>query len=159
MRITIIGVGKIKERFFEEAISEYVKRLSKYCKLSIIEIPDEKAPEKLSTSQMKIVKDKEGDRILQKVKDTDYVICLEIEGKSLSSEELSSLIDKIGIDGNSDVTFIIGGSLGLSKNVLNRANFKLSFSRMTFPHQLMRVIALEQIYRAFKISGNEPYHK
>ncbi|MTI46250.1 23S rRNA (pseudouridine(1915)-N(3))-methyltransferase RlmH [Sporosalibacterium faouarense] len=159
MNITIISVGKIKEKYFTNGIKEYSKRLSRYCKLRLIEVNDEKAPEKLSDAEMEIVKDKEGQRILNKISDSSYVIALAIEGKQLSSEDLSSKIDSLAVSGNSDITFIIGGSLGLSKEVLNRSNYKLSFSKMTFPHQLMKIVLLEQIYRSFRISKGEPYHK
>ena len=159
MRITIIAVGKVKEKFYRDAIAEFEKRLSKYCKLDIIEVADEKTPDNASEAQELIIKSKEGDRILSAVKDDMYVIALAIEGKMLDSVELSEKIDRLGIDGTSNITFVIGGSLGLADAVLKRADYKLSFSKMTFPHQLMRVILLEQIYRAYRIMKNEPYHK
>lgn len=159
LKITIITVGKIKEKYLTEAINEYSKRLSKYCKLEIIEVADEKTDENASETMNKITKDKEGERILKYVKDDSYVITLEILGKMLTSPELADKIDKICINGSSHIVFIIGGSLGLSENVSKRSDYKLSFSQMTFPHQLMRVILLEQIYRAFRINNNEPYHK
>lgn len=159
MKITLITVGKIKEKYLKMAIDEYSKRLSKYCKLEIIEVMDEKAPEKMSVSQEIIVKDKEGDKILKHVKESSYVITLEIEGKNLTSEQLASKINQLGIEGKSHITFIIGGSIGLSEKVMKRSNYQLSFSKMTFPHQLMRVILLEQIYRSFRINNGEPYHK
>ena len=159
MNITIICVGKIKEKYLTEAIKEYSKRLSKYCKLNIIEVADEKTDENASDNLNEIVKDKEGERILKNIKDNSYIITLEIGGKMLSSEELAGKIDEITMFENSNITFIIGGSLGLSKNISNISNYKLSFSKMTFPHQLMRVILLEQIYRSFRILKNEPYHK
>ncbi len=159
MRITIITVGKIKEKYLKSGINEYSKRLSKYCKLKFIEVNDEKAPERLSEAEIEIVKEKEGERILNKLDESSHIIVLDIKGKNLSSEEFSSKIDKITLDGNSHITFIIGGSLGLSKEILEKSNFKLSFSKMTFPHQLMKLILLEQIYRAFRISRGEPYHK
>ena len=159
MRITIIAVGKVKEKFYRDAIAEFEKRLSKYCKLDIIEVADEKTPDNASEAQELIIKSKEGDRILSTVKDDMYVIALAIEGKMLDSVELSEKIDRLGIEGTSNITFVIGGSLGLADAVLKRADYKLSFSRMTFPHQLMRVILLEQIYRAYRIMKNEPYHK
>lgn len=159
MKITLITVGKIKERFFEEAIKEYSKRLSKYCQLNFIEVPDEKAPENLSDKEMLQIMSKEGDRILSKIKDSQYVITLEILGKQLTSENLAEKIESLGLEGNSDIVFIIGGSLGLSCNVIKRSNFALSFSKMTFPHQLMKVVLLEQIYRSFRIIKGEPYHK
>lgn len=159
MNITVISVGKIKEKYINLGLSEFQKRLSKYCKLNLIEVSDEKAPENLSEADMEIVKNKEGEKILSKLNDNTYVIVLAIDGKQLSSEELSKKIDNLALQGNSQVTFIIGGSLGLSDEVLNKANYKLSFSKMTFPHQLMKLILLEQIYRAFRISRGEPYHK
>ncbi len=159
MKITIISVGKIKEKFIQDGIKEYSKRLSRYCKLNLIEVNDEKAPEKLSVSQMQIVKDREGERILNKISLNSYVIALTIDGKTLSSEQLSYELDQLALGGNSDIIFVIGGSLGLSYDVLKRSDFKLSFSKMTFPHQLMKLILLEQIYRGFKILKGEPYHK
>lgn len=159
MNITIISVGKIKEKYLKGAINEYSKRLSRYCKLKLIEVPDEKAPENLSQTEMENIKDKEGEGILKNIKEGTYVIALDIKGKMISSEGLAKKLDALGIQGKSNIVFIIGGSLGLSKNVLNRADFKLSFSPMTFPHQLMKVILLEQVYRGFRINKGEPYHK
>ncbi len=159
MKITVIGVGKIKEKFFTSAIDEYTKRLSRYCKLDIIELADEKTPDNASDTVNQQIKDKEGERILASIKDDDYVVALAIEGKMLDSVELSEKIEKLGISGISSITFVIGGSLGLSENVMKRADYKLSFSKMTFPHQLMRVILLEQVYRAYRIMKGEPYHK
>ena len=159
MNIRLIVVGKIKEKYIQEGIKEYSKRLKRYCSLDIVEVPDEKAPENLSDKDMVIVKEKEGEKILAKIPEGSFVISLVIQGKQLSSEELAEKIDTLMIDGVSDVTFIIGGSLGLSDMILDRSNFKLSFSKMTFPHQLMRMILLEQIYRAWRIIKNEPYHK
>lgn len=159
MNINVIGVGKIKEKYLKLGIDEFKKRLSKYCKLDIIELDDEKAPEKLSEKEMIMVKEKEGKRILSKIKDTSYVIALAIDGKNLSSEELADKMSDLAVRGNSNITFVIGGSLGLSDEVLDRADYKLSFSKMTFPHQLMRLILLEQVYRAYRINNNEPYHK
>jgi 23S rRNA (pseudouridine1915-N3)-methyltransferase len=159
MKITILTVGKIKEKYFVNAIKEYTKRLSKYCSLKEIEVSDEKAPENLSEKDMEIVKNKEGERILKNIKDSSYVIALAIEGKQKSSEELASRIEKLSVSGKSDIVFIIGGSLGLSDAVYKRADELLSFSKMTFPHQLMKVVLLEQVYRAFRIIKNEPYHK
>ena len=159
MKITVITVGKIKEKFFENAIKEYAKRLSKYCQLNFVEVSDEKAPETLSDKEMLQIMDKEGDRILGKIKDSQYVITLEILGKQLTSEGLADKMSALGLEGNSDVVFIIGGSLGLSDKVIKRSNFALSFSKMTFPHQLMKVVLLEQIYRGFRIIRGEPYHK
>lgn len=159
MNINVIGVGKIKEKYLKLGIDEFKKRLSKYCKLDIIELDDEKAPEKLSEKEMIKVKEKEGKKILSKIKDTSYVIALAIDGKNLSSEELADKMSDLAVRGNSNITFVIGGSLGLSDEVLDRADYKLSFSKMTFPHQLMRLILLEQVYRAYRINNNEPYHK
>jgi len=159
MKITVITVGKIKEKYFVGAINEYAKRLSKYCKLNMIEVADEKAPENLSEADMLIVKKKEGERILSKVRDSDYVVALAIEGKQVTSEGLSEKLNALALTGKSDVTFIIGGSLGLSDAVMKRSNYQLSFSKMTFPHQLMKVVLLEQVYRSFRILRNEPYHK
>lgn len=159
MNINIIAIGKIKEKFIKEAIKEFEKRLSRYCKLSIIELEDEKAPQNLSQKDMDIIRDREGDRILSKLNPTSYIIALDIKGKSLSSEDFSEKIENLMVEGNNDITFIIGGSIGLSKEVLGKSNYKLSFSKMTFPHQLMRLILLEQIYRGFRIMKNEPYHK
>ncbi len=159
MNISVISVGKIKEKYLKLGIEEFSKRLSKYCKLELIELEDEKCPENLSPKDMLIVKEKEGKKILNKVKNNSYVIALAIDGKNLSSEELADTISKLAVRGNSHITFIIGGSLGLSDDVLSRADYKLSFSKMTFPHQLMKLILLEQVYRAFRINNNEPYHK
>lgn len=159
MRITLITVGKIKEKYFTDAIKEYSKRLSRYCKLDIIEVTDEKTPDGASAAEEMQIKAKEGDRILKSIKDGTYVIALAIEGKKLSSEKLSEFIGNLGIRGESDIAFVIGGSLGLDERVLKRADYLLSFSDMTFPHQLMRVILLEQIYRSYRILQNEPYHK
>lgn len=159
MNIHIISVGKIKEKYLNEGIKEYSKRLSRYCSLKIIEVDDEKAPENLSDKEMDIIKNKEGEKILLKIPSGAYVIVLSIEGKQVSSEALSEKLSDIMVEGNSHIIFVIGGSLGLSKDVLKRANLKLSFSKMTFPHQLMRMILLEQVYRAFRIMRNEPYHK
>ena len=159
MRISIICVGKIKEKYLKLGIDEFTKRLSKYCKLEIIELDDEKAPENLSDKEMLMIKEKEGKKILSKIKDNAHVIALAIDGKNLSSEELADNINNLGVRGTSHIVFVIGGSLGLSDEVLKRANYKLSFSKMTFPHQLMRLILLEQVYRAYRINNGEPYHK
>lgn len=159
MNISIISVGKLKEKYLKLGIEEFAKRLSKYCKLDMIELDDEKCPENLSEKDMLIVKDKEGKKILSKTKNNSYVIALAIDGKNLSSEELADTISKLGVRGYSHITFIIGGSLGLSDEVLKRSDYKLSFSKMTFPHQMMKLILLEQVYRAFRINNNEPYHK
>ncbi|QDW97679.1 23S rRNA (pseudouridine(1915)-N(3))-methyltransferase RlmH [Staphylococcus agnetis] len=159
MKITIIAVGKLKEKYWKQAIAEYEKRLSAYTKVEIIEVPDEKAPENMSDKEIEQVKEKEGQRILTKVKPQSTVITLEIQGKMLSSEALAKEIDQRMTQGASDFTFIIGGSHGLHQDVMNRSNFALSFSKMTFPHQMMRVVLLEQVYRAFKINRGEAYHK
>lgn len=159
MNITVISVGKLKEKYLKLGIDEFTKRLSKYSKLELIELDDEKCPENLSEKDMLIVKEKEGKKILSKIKNNSYVITLCIDGKNLSSEELADKISKTAVSGKSHITFIIGGSLGLCDEVIKRADYKLSFSKMTFPHQMMKLILLEQIYRAFRINNNEPYHK
>lgn len=159
MNIQIIAVGKIKEKYIKEGIAEFSKRLSSYCKLTIVELEDEKAPESLSEKEMLQVKDKEGERILSSLPKNTYVIALAIQGKNLSSEEMADHIAGLGVMGKSDISFIIGGSLGLSEKVLQKAELKLSFSRMTFPHQLMRLILLEQIYRSYRIIHRQTYHK
>ncbi|OCA82207.1 23S rRNA (pseudouridine(1915)-N(3))-methyltransferase RlmH [Bacillus sp. FJAT-27225] len=159
MNISIVTVGKLKEKYLKQGIEEYIKRLSAYSKIEVIEVPDEKAPEEMSLAEMEQVKKKEGERILAKIGQDPYVIALAIEGKMQSSEELASTLDNLALHGKSKIAFVIGGSLGLSGEVLSRANEKLSFSKMTFPHQLMRLILVEQIYRAFRINRGEPYHK
>lgn len=159
MNITIIAVGKIKEKYLKMAIDEYVKRLGRYCKVDIIELPDEKTPDNASEKDEYLIKEKEGKLILSKIKDRSYVIALDLNGKELTSEDFAKFININGVQGNSNIVFVIGGSLGLSIEVLKRADFKLSFSKMTFPHQLFRVMLLEQIYRSFRINNNEPYHK
>ena len=159
MKITVLTVGKIKEKFFRDAIDEYSKRLSRYCKLEILQVADEKTPDGASEALEQQIKEKEGERILSNIKDGSFVIALAIEGKMPDSVELAEKIEKWGISGISQLVFVIGGTLGLSDAVLARADYKLSFSRMTFPHQLMRVILLEQIYRSYRIIQGEPYHK
>ncbi len=159
MHITVITVGRIKEKYLADGIAEYAKRLTRYCRLDQAEVPDEKAPETLSEKEMEQIKEREGERILAKIRESAYVIVLAIEGKQQSSEELAETIGKLSVEGNSEVVFVIGGSLGLSSAVLKRADTKLSFSKMTFPHQLMKLILLEQIYRGYRILKNEPYHK
>lgn len=159
MKITLITVGKIKEKYLKDAITEYSKRLSRYCKLEIIEVADAKTPDNASETVEDGIRDKEGERILKYVRDDAYVVTLEIEGKLLTSEELAKKIENLGIQGTSHIIFIIGGSIGLGKEVLKRSDYALSFSKMTFPHQLMRVILLEQIYRSYRIISHEPYHK
>lgn len=158
--IKVLAVGKLKEKYLKSAISEYTKRLRPYTKLQIIEISDEQAPESLSEKELERVLAIEGEKILSKIKDLDFVITLEIGGKSLSSEEFSQFLrEEIDFGKGGDIVFVIGGSNGLSNRVSERSDYKLSFSKMTFPHQLMRVILLEQIYRAFRIIHNHPYHK
>lgn len=159
VRITLITVGKIKEAFFTDAIAEYAKRLSRYCKLEMIEVADEKTPDDASTHEEELIRAKEGGRILKAIRDDGYVVALAIEGKKLTSPGLADFVEKLGVGGISHIQFVIGGSLGLAPEVLKRADYKLSFSDMTFPHQLMRVILLEQIYRAYRINNGEPYHK
>ena len=159
MKITVITVGKIKEKYLKDAIAEYCKRLSKYCKLEIVEVADEMTPDNASEVVEDAIRSKEAERILKYVKDDAFVITLEINGKQLSSEELADKIDKLGVQGTSHIIFIIGGSIGLGQEVLQKSNYALSFSKMTFPHQLMRVILLEQIYRSNRIINGEPYHK
>ncbi len=158
MNIKVIAVGKLKEKYWINAIKEYSKRLNSYCNLEFIEIK-ETLLKKENQSEEEKVKASEGDDILKKIKGNEYVISLEIKGNMLSSEDLAKKIDMLGIEGKSNITFVIGGSLGLSEEVSKRADFSLSFSEMTFPHQMMRVILLEQVYRAFKINRNETYHK
>ena len=159
MNISIICVGKLKEKYWTDAVAEYSKRLKSYCSLDIVELKESRLPDKAGAAEELAVKEAEGQEILRKLKDNVYVITLEVKGKELSSEKLAEKIDKLGIDGVSNIAFVIGGSLGLSEAVSQRADFKLSFSPMTFPHQMMRVILLEQIYRSFKINRNETYHK
>ena len=159
MKITLITVGKIKEKYLKDAIAEYSKRLSRYCKLEIVEVADEKTPDNASDTVEDAIRDKEGERILKYVKEDAYVITLEIAGKMLTSEEMAEKIEKLGVQGTSHIIFIIGGSIGLGKEILKRSDYALSFSKMTFPHQLMRVILLEQIYRSYRIINHEPYHK
>ena len=159
IHINIICVGKIKETYLKDAITEYSKRLFKYCNLNIIELPDEKNPNNPSEKEIENIKNKEGTNIISQIKKDTYLICLDLKGKQLSSEEFSKKLDDISLNFNSSITFVIGGSLGISADVINIANELISFSKMTFPHQLFRVLLLEQIYRAFKISNNENYHK
>ena len=159
MNITIISVGKLKEKYLKLAIDEYTKRLGRYCKVDIIELPDEKTPDNASEKEELQIKDKEGELILSKIKDNMFVVAMDLNAKQMTSEEFSKFLDTQGVMGNSNIAFVIGGSLGLSKNVIKRANHKICFSKMTFPHKLFRVMLLEQIYRAFRIMKNEPYHK
>ncbi|MCI8515062.1 MAG: 23S rRNA (pseudouridine(1915)-N(3))-methyltransferase RlmH [Lachnospiraceae bacterium] len=159
MRITVLCVGKCKESFYAQAVAEYVKRLGRYVKLDIVEVADEKTPEEAGENRMKRIREKEGERLLARIREDGYVIALAIRGIALDSEELAARIERLGIEGKSHLIFVIGGSLGLSEAVLARADFSLSFSRMTFPHPLMRVILLEQLYRSYRIMKHEPYHK
>lgn len=159
MHIQIICIGKLKEKYWTEAIAEYSKRLSRFCSLEIIELKEARLPEKASQAEEETVKIEEGKSILKVIKDGTFVITLEILGKQLSSPELAEKLESLSLEGKSNIAFVIGGSLGLSSEVSKRADYKLSFSKMTFPHQMMRVILLEQIYRAFKINRNETYHK
>ncbi|WP_041556016.1 23S rRNA (pseudouridine(1915)-N(3))-methyltransferase RlmH [Carnobacterium sp. 17-4] len=159
MNIKIITVGKLKEKYLKMGIAEYAKRLGAYCKLELIEVSDEKAPEKLSEAEMVQVKEKEGERILAKIPDQAFVFALAIEGKQRTSEEFAKEIEQLGVQGKSTIVFVIGGSLGLSDAVMKRSNTPISFGKMTLPHQLMRLVLIEQIYRGFKIVRNEPYHK
>ena len=159
MNIKIITVGKLKEKYLKEGIAEYTKRLGSYCKLQIIEVGDEKAPENLSDKEMELIKDKEGEKILAKIPEQSYVFAMAIQGKQYDSVEFANEIDKLGTAGKSDIVFIIGGSLGLSHAVLSRANQHNSFGKLTYPHQLMRLVLVEQIYRAFRIIPGHAYHK
>lgn len=159
MKISIICVGKIKEKFYKDAVDEYSKRLSKYCKLNVVEVEDEKTPEGASLKVEESIKTKEGERIKSKIPENAYIIALAIEGRKYDSYNFAKKIDRLGIEGNSNIVLVIGGSLGLSEDVKKCADELISFSDMTFPHQLMRVILLEQIYRAYRINNNEPYHK
>ena len=159
MKITIVCVGKIKEKFYVDAIAEYSKRLGRYCSLSVVEVKDEKTKEQATDTEIAMIKEREGERILKNIREDGYVIALAIDGKLLDSVELSQKIEKLGLGGTSHIYFGIGGSLGLSDSVLRKADYQLSFSRMTFPHQLMRVVLLEQIYRSYRIMNHEPYHK
>ncbi len=158
LNINVICVGKLKEKYLKEAVLEYSKRLSKYCNLKIIEISDEKLPNKINKNTIQEVKSKEGMKILDSIKKDSYIIALDLYGKQFTSEEFSEKIEDISVRGYSSITFIIGGTLGISKAVLNKCNELVCFSKMTFPHQLIRVFLLEQIFRAFKISNNETYH-
>ncbi len=159
MNITVVTVGKIKEKYINLGIDEFSKRLKAYCKLNIIEVQDEATPDNASDKEEDLIRKKEGEKIRAKLPKNSYIIVLAIDGKQLSSEDLSRKIDELAIDGISDISFIIGGSLGLDSEIINLADYKLSFSKMTFPHQLMRLILLEQVYRSFRISVGAPYHK
>ena len=159
MKINIICVGKLKEKYFKDAIDEYSKRMKRFCTFNIIELPDEKIPDNASDAEEKKILQTEGEKILKHIMPDDYVFSLCVEGKGMSSEKLAAKLSELMLMGKSTVDFIIGGSLGLDISVKNRSDFRLSFSEMTFPHQLMRVILCEQLYRAFKINNNEKYHK
>ena len=158
LTINIICIGKIKENYLKDAITEYSKRLSKFCNLNIIELQDEKLPNKLNDSIITEIKNKECTKMIQSIKKDSFIICLDLKGKEFSSEEFSQKIENIALNFNSSITFIIGGTLGLNQEILSLANEKICFSKMTFPHQLIRVFLLEQLFRAFKISNNETYH-
>ena len=158
LTINVVCIGKIKEKFFKDAIDEYSKRLSKYCKLNILELPAEKIPDKLNQNLENDIKSKECTNMINHIKKDSYIICLDLAGKEISSEEFSKNIENISMQ-SSQITFVIGGSLGLNREILNLANQKICFSKMTFPHQLIRVFLLEQIFRAFKISNGETYHR
>lgn len=159
MKITIISVGKIKEKYLRDAVQEYSKRLGRYCKLEIVEVADEKTPDRASQTVEDQIRQKEGERIEKYLREDAYVIALAIQGKMLSSEDFAEKIGTLGVRGTSHIIFVIGGSIGLDEKILGRADELLSFSKMTFPHQLMRVILLEQIYRSYRISLGMPYHK
>jgi len=159
MNIKFVVVGKLKEKYFKQGIAEYAKRLSRFCKFSIVEVPDEKAPESMSQAEMDQVMAAEGERILSKIKDREYVYALAILGKERSSEEFAKELKDLTTYGHSDITFVIGGSLGLTPAVLKRADAQISFGRFTLPHQLMRLVLTEQVYRAFMINEGSPYHK
>ena len=159
MKIKVLAVGKIKEKYFTGAVEEYAKRLSRFCRLELVEVPDEKMPDGAGRAQELQIRIKEGERILQKLPGSSFVVALAIDGRMLDSVELSRQMERWNVNGISHITFVIGGSLGLSPQVLERADMKLSFSKMTFPHQLMRVILLEQVYRSYMIRSGAPYHK
>ena len=158
MKIRILTIGKLKEKYLVNGINEYVKRLNAYCKVEMVEVPDEPIPDNASENVENIIKDKEADKIVSKIKDDEYVIVLDLHGKEIDSVAFSKHIEECMIRGKSTITFVIGGSLGLGKSLLQRANYRLWFSKMTFPHQLIRIFLLEQIFRAFKILSNEKYH-
>ena len=159
MKVTVIAVGKIKENYLKDAIAEYSKRLGKYCKLEIIETVDEKTPDNASEAEEELIRTKEAQRILKHIRPDAYVVTLEIEGEQMASEQFAEKIRRLGVQGISHVVFVIGGSIGLGREVRARSDLALSFSKMTFPHQLMRAILLEQVYRGFRIINGEPYHK
>ncbi len=159
MEIRILSVGKIKEKYLNDGISEYAKRLGRYCRLTFCQVADEKTPDGASEAYNRQIREMEGERLMKHIREQDYVIALAIDGKMLDSLELSEMLGRLGLTGRSSVAFVIGGSLGLSDRILARADYKLSFSKMTFPHQLMQMILLEQIYRGYRILHHEPYHK
>lgn len=159
MKVKIVAVGKLKEKYLKQGIDEYAKRLTKYCKFEIIEVPDEKAPETLSETEMLMIKEKEGQKILSKIGEGDYVYALAINGTDYTSEAFAASMDQVTTQGKSTITFVIGGSLGLSSAVLSRSNQQISFGRVTYPHQLMRLILSEQVYRCFRITNGHAYHK
>jgi len=159
MRVNVLCVGKLKEKFYAEACAEFKKRISRYADMDIIEVNDEKAPEQLSAALMEQVKDAEGKRLLEKTVQGEYIIAMDLKGKELTSPELSELMEEVMNGGKSRISFVIGGSLGLSDEVLKRADKRISFGKPTFSHQIFRIMLLEQIYRAFKIMRGEPYHK
>ncbi len=159
MKITILCVGKIKEKYFRDGIAEYKKRLSKYCKLEIIEVADEKTPDNASETEELQIKEKEGQRMEKHLKKNAFKIALAIEGEMIDSVQLSKKIEQLGVNGQSHIIFVIGGSLGIAPSIMKQMDYKLSFSKMTFPHQLMRMVLLEQIYRSYRIINGEPYHK
>ena len=159
MKITILSVGKLKEKYLKDAVDEYSKRLSRYCKLEFIEVADEKTFEQASKKEEIQIREKEGERLLGYIRKDAYVITLEIIGDELTSEQFAEKIEKLGVTGKSHIYFVIGGSIGLGENIRRRSDYRLSFSKMTYPHQLMRIILLEQIYRGYKIVSGEPYHK
>lgn len=158
-QLKVLCIGKIKENYLKEGIKEYTKRLGSYVRLEIIEADDEPCPEKASPAEEQKIKQKEGERLLKSISSQDYVIALDLEGKNISSNELAELLETRALSGQSSIAFVIGGSLGLSEEVRKRSDYRWSFSKLTFPHQLIRLILLEQIYRACKIKKNEPYHK
>ncbi|MFX4262995.1 23S rRNA (pseudouridine(1915)-N(3))-methyltransferase RlmH [Pelotomaculum propionicicum] len=157
--ISILAVGRLKEKYLAEGAAEYLKRLTPYARVEIEEVSDENCPDNLSPAECEKVKEKEGERLLKRLRRDTYLIALDLRGRMCSSEEMARVLEKLALEGKGDITFVIGGSLGLSKAVLERAGLRLSFSNLTFPHQLMRVILLEQIFRWFKIARGEPYHK
>lgn len=159
MQIRIIGVGRLKEKYLRQGMEEYLKRLGAYARVEVLEVADEKEPENASEKDIAGLREKEGARILEKLREREYVILLDIGGESLDSEGLAKKMEGLSLYGNSQLAFVIGGSYGVSESVRRRADFRLSFSKMTFPHQLIRLFLLEQVYRAFKIIHNEPYHK